>query len=262
MGPRAIGVALTAATLFIAIAAAALGQPRLGQVQQAQSEPQPGPRPMMRASPMRPAVVAPTTPAPPAMGPLTLSNQPIVRISAGVRPAQILALRDDQMIETPSGRRMSVGGYRRIQAIFANARARTSHPRAAPFTLLPAPTVQGVLRRPGESEAQLLARPDSDVIRLKSGHSVSVAQLRIIATYLMQHGGLKLTATQVNRPYLGGPAVHIGTIDQLKTVPQNAPDSMVLESPKGTRITVGELRKALGAGTQRRMPMMRRGGAQ
>lgn len=199
---------------------------------------------MQQVSPARPAIVAR-----PVLTPVQ-ANGPVVRITAATRTDQILNLRDDQTIETPSGRRINVGRFRRLQAMFAGARSRHAQRRAAEPALLPLPSQRGTPRGAGENAAQLLARPDSDVIRLRSGSSVSVAQLRVVARYLQQHG--RMPAFQPVRPSLSGPATRIATVAELKSVPRDAPDSQVLESPKGTRVTVGELRKVLGA--QHRRP--------
>ncbi len=241
MTRRATGAALTGVAALMTLAAAAHGQERMA--------------PIRPGAPLRPMVVAPANR--PALG-----ATPVVRITGGMSAAQVLTLRDDQTVETPSGRRISVGRYRRLSAMFANARAHTAQVRSAPFVLLPAPASQGAPRRAGEGAAQLLARPGTDVIRLPSGHGVSVAQLKIIATWLQQHGRLNVTQASAGRPLVAGPATHISGLGQLETLPRSAPDGMVLESPHGVRVTVGELRTVLSTQRPRRPRMLAPRGAQ
>ena len=198
--------------------------------------------PMQQMQPAQPVVTRPALTAAPADG-------PVVRVTRAMRADQIQNLRDDQTIETPSGHRMSVGTLRRLQAAFANARSRHQQRRGASLALQRPASSQGAPRRPGENLTQLLARPDSDVIRLRSGGSMSVAQLRIVAAYLQKHGRLRPEAGA--RPNLSGPATRVASLAELKSLFASGPDSLVLESPKGTRITLGELRKVMGE--QRRL---------
>lgn len=210
--------------------------------------------PMQQVTPMRPVVTRP---------PLTAvqTEGPVVRVTPGMRQDQIQNLRDDQTLETPSGHRMNVATFRRLQAVFASAKSRSQQRRVTRLALLPRSTQEGTPRRSGESLTQLLARPDGAAVRLRSGQSVSVAQLRVIADYLQRHGRLRAMGA-AQRPNLSGPATRIATLADLKTVPRDAPDSLVLESPKGTRITLGELRKVLGAQRSRREILAPRSGQQ
>jgi len=249
------------------------------------SEPQES-APRAPADDAGPPESAPPTPVPQPMGPMTRVpggvrqvQQPVlrpmtptqvvspafdmtaqvVRVPAGVSAAQILSLNDDQEIETPSGGRVKVGTYRRIRAMLADAKARAAanRVRAIQFAGLHAVKAQGVPRRPGETAAQMLARPSTDVVRLPSGRSVSVAQLKAIAPYVEKIYGVKLGGAG-GRPNLNGQATRINSVEDLKSLPRGAPDSMILESPKGTRVTLGELRKVLAAGQPSR-PQLRPG---
>lgn len=257
MSTFAIRAALLRAASALAIAFASLAAPPASaQMQPVAGNPEPGARPVRRVP-----LARPTAAAPPVMSAVPNAGA-IVRVSAGMRTAQVLALHDDQVVETPSGHRMRVGEYRRLQAMFAGARARSMQQHAAPFAILPAPSERGTPRRPGESAAQLLARPPTDVIRLASGRSVSVAQLRAIAPYVQHRYHVDLMAAAPGRPLLTGPATRVESLSQLKSVPRNAPDATILESPQGTRVTLGEIRAVLRAQRPQRRRIQSQGGSQ
>ena len=174
-----------------------------------------------------------------------LRQAQLVRIQRGVRIQDLAVLRDDQFVQTPSGRQVQVGRLRRIQSLVQAARLHTSQPRAQGFPILAPAQGPGVAPRPGETAAQLLARPTTDVIRLKNGHTVTVAQLRAMAPYVEKRYGVDLSGRSAQRPRLDGPSTQIVSVTQLTSLPRNAPDSTILETPHHVRITLGELRAAL-----------------
>jgi len=175
-----------------------------------------------------------------------LRAAPIVRIAPGFRKQDLTILRDDQTIETPSGNRVPVARVRAIMNGVGAARIRPM--RTASFAILPPTSTPCTPPRRGETQTQLLARPATDSICTPNGHSVSVAQLRAMAPYAKQHPefagrGRRLVA----RPT--GPAIPVASIADLeskgRTSLRYAPDSTVLVSPKGTRVTLGELKAFL-----------------
>ncbi len=179
-----------------------------------------------------------------------LRDAKIVRIPKGVHIADLAGLRDDQLIETPSGRRVSVKIVRRIENAFAAAKAR---PRAtAGFPILPPSTKPCSTPKPGETYAEILARPDSDVVCLGKDRSrgVSVAQLRPMISYLERTRGLTAsgaTPTQPSSP--SGASIRISDNKQLATLLttklRDAPGSTILVSPNGRRITLNSVRAAV-----------------
>ena len=187
----------------------------------------------------------------------------VVRLRSGARIQDIAQLRNDQVLETPSGRHITVARFRQIMGAFQQARQRTSAPRAQGFAILAPAIGPGQPRRRGETAAQLLARPPTDVIRMSNGHTVTVAQLRAMAPYVQKTYGLNFYGPQSGgRPRLDGPAIRINSVAQLKSIPPSTPDSTVLETPKGTRITVGELRNAMKQKARSLGVPLRQGGAQ
>jgi hypothetical protein len=166
----------------------------------------------------------------------------IVRLSPGVGRAQVLQLRDDQLIETPSGRQLSVGSYRRLTDALASAQARGATRGAAPFAY--SKPAGGIALPAGESTAQLLKRPDSTVVRFPNGAAATVAQVKSMRPFIEQRYGVSLDAPAPTQ--LGGAAVKVANLQGALGELKGKPDSTVLESPKGTRVTVGDLKLALG----------------
>ncbi len=177
-----------------------------------------------------------------------LQRARIVRIPHGFHAADLATLRDDQTIETPSGNRVSVGKLRAIRQALAQAKARPRAPEQ--FHILPPPTKPCTPPRPGETYAQILTRPDADVICMHSGESVSVAQLRLMKSYIERTQGVNFS-TAVPRPSPSGPAVTATSRAQLatllRTTLKDAPDSTVLANTRGERTTLGAVRAALMA---------------
>ena len=181
----------------------------------------------------------------PGVAAVELQSAQIIRITPGFRRTDLSALRDDQMIETPSGNRVAVRKLRFIQQAVAQARAKTAVRRQGAFKILPPTFAPCVKPAPGETAAQILARPPSDVICTPSGRSVSVAQLRLIAPTVQQRPQFR----SIRALPMAGPAIPIASRQELRaqfhTNLKNAPDSTVLVSPKGTRVTIGQLKALL-----------------
>lgn len=171
-----------------------------------------------------------------------LQNAKIIRISAGVGRAQVLQLRDDQIIETPSGRQMKVGSYRRLSAAFASAQTRSAARAAAPFAY--SKPAGGITLPAGETPAQLQQRPDNTVVRFANGSVATVGQIKAMRPFIEQRYGVSLNAPPPAAP--SGNAVKVGNLDSALAQLKGASDSTILESPQGTRVTVGELKLALG----------------
>jgi len=181
----------------------------------------------------------------PGVAQAELQAAQVVRIAPGFRAVDMSSLRDDQMIETPSGNRVAVRKMRLIQQAVIQARARTATLRPGPFIILPPIFAPCTKPAPGETSAQILARPPSDIICTPSGNGVSVAQLRLIAPYAQQRRQMRV----IRPPALSGPVIQISSRQDMRvqfhTNLRNAPDSTVLVSPKGTRVTIGQLKALL-----------------
>ena len=170
------------------------------------------------------------------------SNAKLVRLSPGVSRAQVLQLRDDQLIETPSGRQLTVAKYRQLTQVIASAQARGVARAAAPFAY--SKPAGGITLPASETSAQLLARPDSTVVRFANGAVATVAQVKAMKPFVEQRYGVSLDTPAVAAP--SGPAVKVADLPSALAQVKNQSESTILESPKGTRVTVGQMRLALG----------------
>jgi len=94
----------------------------------------------------------------PGVAQAELQSAQIVRIAPGFHTADLSQLRDDQMIETPSGNRVAVRKLRFIQQAVAQSRAKTAVRRPGLFKILPPTFVPCAKPAPGETAAQILAR--------------------------------------------------------------------------------------------------------
>ena len=167
----------------------------------------------------------------------------VVQLDKSATTSQVLQLKDEQMLETKSGRHMTVGSYRRIQQLLDSARTKNNLRREMAVPIFPAAHGSGVPIKFGETPQQLLARPDKEAIRLASGRVVSGKQMKALAPYVERAYGVDLHA---GPPTLAGRAVKIKHPKDLQAL-KGAPDSTIVESHKGTRTTLGALRHALGA---------------
>jgi hypothetical protein len=167
----------------------------------------------------------------------------VVRLEGNITPQQLMQLRNDQFIQAKNGHQVSVSTYRQLQQVFAISKS-PAH-REMKIPILAAATGPGVPIKPGETPAQLLSRPDSQPVRLRSGKVVSSAQMRALAPYVEKTYGVQLQTPAVNKAAASGPSVKIKTLADLKAL-HNSPDSTIVESPKGTRVTLGQLRQHFG----------------
>jgi hypothetical protein len=175
----------------------------------------------------------------------------VVRIAPGFHKSDLALLRDDQVVETTQGRHVPVARLRLIMETVAKERARTAQRRAPQFAILAPMTAPCTPPGRGETLAHLLARPASDSICTPSGRPVSVAQLRAMAPYVARHPELRARLGMPARVSAG--EIRIANAADLRTKARttlrNAPDSTVLVSPKGTKITLGALRAFLRSRT-------------
>lgn len=165
---------------------------------------------------------------------------------------------DTDFIEFSGGRRMSLGDIRRLEATQKKMMA------AVPGSKLPAafkskPAATGIQINNAADLEAALKRPDNETVRLPSGRLVTVGLIKFMQERVEKRLGHKLTGL-AQRPNLSGPAVKITnatTEADWKSIFQR-PDSTVLESPNGERITVGELKQYMAEYTKTRQSLPRK----
>lgn len=163
----------------------------------------------------------------------------VVKFTPNLRLSALAARPDSDLVELSDGRRVRLGEARRLEAAVQKARA-ARHPDVLP-ALARKPAATGVPVRDPSELAAALKRNDQDTVVLPSGRRATVAQLRI-AKELADKQRASAAASASQRPNLAGPAIRVTAQTDMKAL-MSRPDSTVLESPKGTRVTVGEIKQ-------------------
>jgi len=186
-----------------------------------------------------------------------LSAPPEVIKFSRTMPIDALAGRaDTDLVELSDGRRLKVADVRRLTQTAQQIRAAVPGSRM-PQALKIKPAAKGTPVRNANDLAAALKRPDSETLELPNGRTLTVGQLKLVREEVELRLGHSL-ANLPQRPDLRGAAIKVDANSDWAALLQR-PDNTVLESPNGTRITVGELKKSLaGAGTSRPLPTGRR----
>lgn len=168
----------------------------------------------------------------------------VVKFSRNM-PANALEGRaDSDLVELADGRRIRVGDVRRLGEVGKRIRA-TAPGSLTPPALRVKPAASGRLLRNSADIAEALKRPDNETLQLPSGRTLTVGQLKLVQGEVERRLGHSLGSLP-QRPGLDGPAVKVDANADWKNLLQR-PDNTVLETPQGTRITVGELKQTLAA---------------
>ena len=168
----------------------------------------------------------------------------IVKHTPSMRLTDLAGRPDTDLVEFADGRRMRVGTLRRLATAAQKLRAPGTYRTPAALRTRPAATGTRV-DTPADLTAAL-KRADNETVRLPSGRLATVGQIKFL---------LPKVPGRLARPSLSGPAIKVSkgtTADAWKGILQK-PDATVLESPNGTRMTVGELKQAL-AGSGKTAP--------
>lgn len=170
----------------------------------------------------------------------------IIKFNRNMPPNALLGKPDTDLVELSNGKRMKVGDIRRITAI-ANKNRITAPKSLEPkaVKLRPAATGGIPLRSKADLNNALQQRQDSDTVVLPSGRRTTVAMLRMVQPQVEERRK-QLRPTTMQRPNLTGPAMRV-TADSDWAAILKQPDSTILESARGKRITVGELKQSLAS---------------
>jgi hypothetical protein len=177
----------------------------------------------------------------------TAISASIMKITPEMPANALKSLSDDDLVELPSGRQIMMRDIRRLsqKAKEIKSATFTGKPMKQIFQVQPAPV--GIPLKNHADLVSALSRPDSDTVQLPSGRRLTVEQLRLLQPYVEKRLGRKLT--RLEAPDLKGEAIKVTkSADKgyWRDILQK-PDHTVLESPDGTRITVGDLKAALSA---------------
>jgi len=147
---------------------------------------------------------------------------------------------DSDLVEFSNGRRISVGRLRSLEA--AQQKMLASVPgRRLPAALKVKATTTGTMVRNSADLNAALQRSDSETVQFPSGRLATVGQMKFVQPLVEKKLGKKLTQV---------PSAEIIKISNATTLSDwkiifQKPDSTVLESPNGKRITVGDLKQAM-----------------
>lgn len=181
-------------------------------------------------------------------GTAAAANPNIIKYNPTVTAQSLAGRPDSDFVEFSNGRRMRVGDIRRLQA--AQQKMMAAKPGSSlPAALKAKPASTGRRINTPADIAAALKRPDSETVQLPSGRLVTVGQIKFVQPLVEKRLGHSLT--QAGQSNLEGPAIKITkttTKSEWVTI-LRMPDSTVLESPNGKRITVGKLKQEM---TQRR----------
>ncbi len=163
----------------------------------------------------------------------------VIKYTPNLSVATLADRPSTDLVELSDGRRVPLGDVRRLAAAVQNARAARG-PHVLP-ALAARPAATGTPVSNASDLAAALKRGDQETVVLPSGRRATVAQLRVAKELADRQAG-RSVARPVQRANLSGPAVKVTAQTDFKTL-LNQPDSTVLESPQGTRVTVGEIKQ-------------------
>lgn len=173
----------------------------------------------------------------------------IVRINRNLPPNALQGKSDTDLVELSSGKRMQVGDIRKLTAIAQKNRSLAPNAKEPPaLKLRPAATGGIALRSKGDLQA-VMQRPDSETVVLPSGKRTTVGMLKLLQPQVEERRK-QLRPVAIQRPDLSGPAIRVDAATDWYALFKQ-PDTTVLETGRGKRITLGELKQTLAnSGTQ------------
>lgn len=165
-----------------------------------------------------------------------------ITYSKGMSPGALAALADRDIVELAPGRYLKMGDARRLAAIAQKFKTAQPGSRRPP-ELRAKPAATGKPLKNPSDLASAFTLPDQETVQLPSGRTYTAGLVKKVREDVEKGLGRRIDQVP-QRPSLEGPAVKVHSGSDWKDLLQR-PDSTVLESPQGTRITVGELKKAL-----------------
>jgi hypothetical protein len=195
----------------------------------------------------------------PGAGSVVALQPHIVKFSPQLTHESLVGRPDTDLIELSNGRRIQLGDVRRMLAQSQKIRAAASAPPSV-FRVAPAATGLRIQTSTDLGNALRTMR-DSDTVQLPSGRRVTVGQIKALQPAIEKRLGHKLgePATTVK---LTGPSIKFATgltdVQVHKLLPVHPANETILESPRGTRVTVGQIQQYLqsteGGGTPTTIP--------
>jgi hypothetical protein len=177
--------------------------------------------------------------------PAAVATPGIITFTPQMKMDSLAGRADTDIVAFPNGRQVRVRDLRRLEAAKQKMQTPYVNPRSAALTVKPAATGKLLMSRADLLNA--LKLPDSDTVKLPSGQLVTIGQIKAVQPEVEKRLGRRLDAAAVP-PNLKGPAIKISTSTtkaEWEDLFRNKPDTTILESPNGKRITLGELRQQM-----------------
>jgi hypothetical protein len=167
-----------------------------------------------------------------------------VQINSKMTMAQIKALPDNAQVRIPSGRVVSALKYKRVADAILKIKAAGNSTMPQPQFLFAKPSgTAKVQLREGVNLQEIAKRPDSDVLQMPDGNKITVGDLKKLSVLQQKLTGKSLLEMKSSaRPNLSGAAIKVSSPQDIKKL-ADKPDSTILESASGKRVTLGELRE-------------------
>lgn len=161
------------------------------------------------------------------------------QISAKTTMTHLQSLPDNQIVRMSNGREVPAANLKALANFIRTAKKAPGKPPQK--FIMPAGAAQVQVQK-GFNLHALSSRNNSDVIQLPSGRKMTVDQFKKIDMLAKITTGKSLLERQPAEPVAKGPAIKIKSVQDLKAL-AGKPDSTLLESPLGKKITLGELKE-------------------
>lgn len=161
----------------------------------------------------------------------------VIRYTPGMNADSLRKLPDSAMLVLPDGRQLRLGNVRKLTAL--GKQMRTAPRKPLPPALVQRPAPRGTRVASADDLRAALSRPDTDTIELPSGKRMTVGQLRFVLPQVERGLGRTLASQRASAR-----VVRVDSGADWKRVLQ-MPDATVLETPNGTRVTVGDIKRRL-----------------
>lgn len=174
--------------------------------------------------------------------PVAQGKQKIIKYTRGMTINSLAGKADTEQMELPSGRRITVGDARRMQAAAQRMRAAKPGSRR-PAALKLKPAAKGTPIKTKADLAAALKRPDSDTVQLPNGKLVTVGQLKFVQPLVEKRLGRKLDAALQQPAPPSGPVRKLVTKADLAAALKR-PDNETVQLPSGNFATIGQIKAA------------------
>lgn len=156
---------------------------------------------------------------------------------------QIRNLPENTQIKTPSGRTITALQYKKIADAILKIRSQGKSTQVKPqFKFSHTTGAPKIMLKPGADLKEISTRPDSEVIQLPDGRTLTVGDLKKLSKVHEITKGKSLFSNP-SKPKVSraGKTIKVYSQEDFKKL-ESKPDSTVLETKSGKRMTLGELR--------------------